>query len=214
MSSFSFANISFVQSAASYKQAPLLVNLQGEPLPEVAVVGRSNVGKSSLLNEVFRRKNLVKTSSTPGKTQLINFFAIPNQICFVDLPGYGFANVPANIRKKWGPMVQGYLEQREALKLVLFLFDIRRMPNEDDHQMMRWIMHSGKPAVLVLTKVDTVGRSICARNTAAILKAFNIDADVVHFSTPDHRGRKELLAAIRDLLSTSTQDFEGEDGTP
>lgn len=200
MSSFSFANIRFIQSAASLKDAPLLENLQGEPLPEVAVVGRSNVGKSSLLNSLFSQKNLVKTSRTPGKTQLINFFAIPNEICFVDLPGYGFAQVPEAIRAKWGPMVQGYLTKRHALKLILFLFDIRRMPNSDDHQMMRWVIHSNKPAILVLTKVDTVGKTVCARNTAAILSALQIEADVVHFSVPDHRGRKELLAAIRELM--------------
>lgn len=204
MSGFSFAEIQFIQSAATINQAPLLVNLQGEPLPEVAVVGRSNVGKSSLLNALFCRKNLVKTSSTPGKTQLMNFFAIPNQICFVDLPGYGFAQVPEKIRLKWGPMVQGYLTKRSSLKLILFLFDIRRMPNSDDRQMMRWMIHSGKPAILVLTKVDTVGKTVCTRNTAAILHALEIEADVVHFSIPDHRGRKELLAAIRDLLDKKT----------
>lgn len=214
MSSFAFTDIRFIQSAASNRQCPHLVNLQGQSLPEIAVVGRSNVGKSSLLNLLFRRKNLVKTSCTPGKTQLINFFAIPNQVCFVDLPGYGFANVPAKIRAQWGPMVQNYLEQREPLKLILLLFDIRRMPNDDDFQMLQWILHSGKPAILVLTKIDTIGKSVCARNTAAILRALNIEADVVHFSVPNNQGRKELLAAIRDLLETSEQYPEENDGTP
>lgn len=210
MSAFSFAHVQFIASAASYKQAPKLLDSKGEPLAQIAVVGRSNVGKSSLLNVLFRRKNLVKTSSTPGKTQLINFFAIPDQICFVDLPGYGFAKVPEQVRAKWGPMVQDYLTNSPNLKLIVFLFDIRRMPNEDDQQMMRWILHSQKPAILVLTKIDTVGKSVCQRSTAAILKALHVDADVVHFSATKNVGRRELLAAIRGCLNLAPEDVEGE----
>ena len=131
-----FQKATFVKSAVKKNDYPIIRNESGVILPEIAIAGRSNVGKSSLLNHLFLSKNLVKTSSIPGKTQLINFFSIDDTFAFVDLPGYGYAKVPQAIRQDWGPMIQTYLEPRESLKVILFLFDIRREPNEDDYKFM------------------------------------------------------------------------------
>ena len=139
-----FKNAKFVKTGMTPKDFPVMRDLSGDPLPEVAVAGRSNVGKSSLLNNLFQHKGLVKTSSTPGKTQAINFFSLNDMLAFVDLPGYGYAEVPEKIRKQWGPMVQGIWNAGQRLKLILFLFDIRRMPNEDDEQFLEWVARNQK----------------------------------------------------------------------
>lgn len=200
--SFQFKNPKFITSAASAKGYPVLKNLRGQIMPEIAVAGRSNVGKSSLLNSLFHVQKLVKTSATPGKTQLLNFFTLDDKVGFVDLPGYGFANVPAAVKKNWGPMVQGYLSEREPLKLVLCLFDIRRKPNEDDLQMLQWAAESGKAVILVLTKVDKVNQSEKQKNTKQILEAFGIaNLHYVHYSSLKHTGRDQLMAMLRDALS-------------
>ena len=146
----------FVKTAILPKDYPVIRNIRGKILPEIAVAGRSNVGKSSLLNHLFHSRHLVKTSSTPGKTQALNFFIFEDEIAFADLPGYGYAQVPHGVKKQWGPMVQAYLEKRETLKLILFLMDIRRIPNEDDLQFLDWVVHCQKSMIMVLTKVDKV----------------------------------------------------------
>lgn len=207
MASYDFRNPKFITSAINPEGYPTLVDLKGVPLPEIAVAGRSNVGKSSLLNHLFQSKKMVKTSSTPGKTQLINFFTLNDQIGFVDLPGYGFAKVPASIRKTWGPMVQNYLDNREHLKLVLFLFDIRRVPNEDDFLFLKWAVASNKAVILVLTKVDKVKRDEKKANTKKILEAFG--ATNLHhtfYSTTKNKGRQELITLIHEALSDEIQN--------
>jgi GTP-binding protein len=196
-----FNNAKFITSAVHPKDFPILKNAQGQILPEIAVAGRSNVGKSSLLNDLFQSKNLVKTSSTPGKTQLLNFFTLDDALCFVDLPGYGYANVPVSVKKRWGPMIQNYLEHRECLKVLLCLFDIRRQPNEDDFQMLEWAAHYQKAVILVLTKVDKVGQSEKAKNTKAILEAFGMaNLHYTHYSVTKNIGRKALIAMLCDAL--------------
>jgi GTP-binding protein len=207
MASYDFRNPKFITSAINPEGYPTLVDLKGVALPEIAVAGRSNVGKSSLLNHLFQSKKMVKTSSTPGKTQLINFFTLNDQIGFVDLPGYGFAKVPASIRKTWGPMVQNYLDNREHLKLVLFLFDIRRVPNEDDFLFLKWAVASNKAVILVLTKVDKVKRDEKKANTKKILEAFG--ATNLHhtfYSTTKNKGRQELITLIHEALSDEIQN--------
>lgn len=202
MSGFLFRNPKFIKTAINPKDYPVLRDLSGDLLPEIAVAGRSNVGKSSLLNNLFQCHGLVKTSSTPGKTQAINFFTLGNNLAFVDLPGYGYAKVSMSVRKNWGPMVQNYLENRDTLQLMLFLFDIRRMPNEDDFQLLNWIMHQQKAMILVLTKVDKVTQSERAINTRKILEALNLEnLHYVHYSVPKDVGRKKLIALINDALS-------------
>jgi GTP-binding protein len=176
----------FITTAVEPKQYPTIRNHSGKILSEVAVVGRSNVGKSSLLNHLFQVEGLVRTSCTPGKTQTLNFFSWDN-IAFADLPGYGYAKVPAHIKKEWGPMIQAYLEKRETLKVILFLLDIRREPSEDDLQLMDWIIRSNKAVILVLTK--------------RILSAFPaMNLHYTHYSVLKGRGRKELLDMIKDAI--------------
>lgn len=193
-------NPQFIKTAVWEKDYPVLRNLQGDLMPEIAVAGRSNVGKSSLLNNLFR-KDLVKTSATPGKTQHINFFTVNDSIGFVDLPGYGYAEVPASVRKQWGPMVQAYLEKREQLKMMLLLFDIRRKPNEDDLLMYNWARYNQVPVVLVLTKVDKVGANEKRSQTQKILTAFDDESlPYLHYSVTKNVGRIELIHKIEEGL--------------
>lgn len=199
-SSFRFPK--FIKTATQLKEYPLLKDDAGKILPEIAVAGRSNVGKSSLLNHLFNAKGLVKTSATPGKTQALNFFTVNNELVFADLPGYGYAEVPPKIRKQWGPMVQTYLDKRENLKLILFLFDIRRQPNEEDLQMLDWILHSQKGMILVLTKVDKVNQSERTKNTKKILEAFNLDnLHYLHYSVLKESSRLPLIHMICDSMA-------------
>lgn len=201
MTKFLFKNARFIKTAVGPKDFPKLVNLKGHPLPEIAVAGRSNVGKSSLLNSIFQAKGMVKTSSTPGKTQALNFFTLNEEIAFVDLPGYGYAKVPDSLRKNWGPLIQNYLENRKELKIILFLFDIRRIPNEEDLQLMDWIIYNQKAALLVFTKVDKVNQNERTVNTKKILEAFNVqNLHYIHYSVPKDEGRRELMAIIKDAL--------------
>lgn len=211
MKKLEFKNAKFIKTAVAPKGFPVLKEDSGKPLLEIAVAGRSNVGKSSLLNHLFNHKGLVKTSATPGKTQAINFFTLNDTIAFVDLPGYGFADVPESVRKQWGPMIEGYLKNRETLKLILFLFDIRRMPNEDDLKFLEWIVHYKKSAILVLTKVDKVTKNECQANTKKILKAFSAEnLHHVHYSVLKNVGRKELIGMVKDALKSEMTDTSEE----
>lgn len=205
MNEKTFKNPRFVTTAVGSEGYPVLKDPQGRLLPEIAVAGRSNVGKSSLLNNLFQVKGLVKTSSTPGKTQALNFFTINSQLVFVDLPGYGYANVPPSTRKKWGPMVQGYLSDRPQLKLILFLFDIRRVPNEEDLEFLEWSARSGKAVILVLTKVDKVNQSEKIRFTRKILETFDTENLYhVNYSVTKNIGRKELLHMMFDAINSES----------
>ncbi len=197
-----FKNARFVKTAVKPSDYPTIKNDKGHILPEIAVAGRSNVGKSSLLNHLFQSKSgLVKTSSTPGKTQALNFFNLNNLIAFADLPGYGYAQVPLAVRKEWGPMIQSYLEKREELKLILFLLDIRRSPNAEDIEMINYILQSGKSMILVLTKTDKVNQSEKLLNTKKILEALNLEnLYYVYYSTLKGGGRLPLIKLICDAL--------------
>lgn len=197
----------FIKTALLPKDYPLIRNQKGQILPEIAVAGRSNVGKSSLLNHLFQSKHLVKTSSTPGKTQALNFFNYEDQVAFADLPGYGYAQVPQGVKKQWGPMVQTYLEQRDTLKLILFLMDIRRIPNQDDLQFLDWVVHCQKAMILVLTKVDKVKRDERKLNTDKILEALGAsNIHYVYYSATKNQGRRELLAMIHDALAEESKE--------
>ena len=143
----------FVTSAVTPDQYPTFKH------PEIAFSGRSNVGKSSLINTLINRKRLVKTSSTPGRTQLVNFFLINNSLGLVDLPGYGYAKVPAAVRKNWGPMIETYLKTRENLKAVILIMDIRRLPDHKEFDFIAWLADSNVPVIPVLTKVDKLKKS-------------------------------------------------------
>lgn len=196
----------FVKTALLPKDYPIIRSKGGKILPEIAVAGRSNVGKSSLLNHLFDSKNLVKTSSTPGKTQALNFFAFDEKIAFADLPGYGYAEVPASIRKQWGPMVRTYLEKRLTLKVILFLLDIRRLPNQEDLQFLDWVSYQSKATILVLTKIDKVKLNERKVNTQKILAALGAgNIHYVYYSVTANQGRRELIAMLEDALQDEAQ---------
>ncbi|HEV8052287.1 MAG TPA: ribosome biogenesis GTP-binding protein YihA/YsxC [Parachlamydiaceae bacterium] len=209
MTKYTFKNAKFITSATKASAYPVVKMPSGDLMTEIAVAGRSNVGKSSLLNHLFQSRDLVKTSSVPGKTQLINFFTLDEALSFVDLPGYGYAKVPMEVRKKWGPMIQEYLEKRSQLKLMLLLFDIRRIPNDEDRQLIEWIVAAEKSVILVLTKVDKVTRNEKAANTAKILRAFNCEnLHYTHYSTTKNVGRKELISMLIDALADDKTEEE------
>lgn len=205
MIKYLFKNAEFVKSALAAKDYPLLKGPQGFFLPEIAVVGRSNVGKSTLLNDLFQSKRLVKTSSQPGKTQTINFFTLNQQLSFVDLPGYGYAQVCQSIQKQWGPMVESYLNSRDYLKLILFLLDIRRIPSVEDLQLMAWIRAKQIPSLLILTKVDKVNLSEKKQQTEHIIKTFSENGfesiNPIHYSAPKKEGRHQLINQIISCLN-------------
>lgn len=204
-----FKNAKFIKSAVNPPGYPNPKNDRGELLPEIAVVGRSNVGKSSLLNDLFQSKGLVKTSATPGKTQLINFFTLNDQLTFVDLPGYGYAKVPLETRKKWGPMIQYYLEKRQNLQIVLFLFDIRRLPNEEDIALLSWIQASRKPVLLILTKVDKVTHNQKKLAEKKIKERFGEGTpSSIYYSTLKREGRRDLIGWISHHLNAENPSME------
>ena len=185
----------FITSATKPSQYP------PELLPEVAFAGRSNVGKSSLINTLVNRKRLVKTSSTPGRTQLINFFDVNQQMGFVDLPGYGYAKVPIAVRKKWGPMIETYLSRRETLKGVVVIMDIRRIPKQEEINLLGWLNHYGIAGILVLTKTDKLSKNKQGKQHHLIARALErgID-DFILFSAKSRRGRDQLWDSILTLV--------------
>ncbi|NIP99364.1 MAG: YihA family ribosome biogenesis GTP-binding protein [Nitrospinaceae bacterium] len=178
----------FIISAVSAKQYP------AGHLPEFAFVGRSNVGKSSLINSLLNRKKLVKTSATPGKTQMINFFNINGDLIFADLPGYGFAKVPPAVQKKWQALVENYLIHRENLRAVVLLIDIRRKPTELDLHMQEWLEQYEVDYILAATKADKLSQAEQSQQLKLIRAAFLQDRDheLIAYSSKTHRGRKEL----------------------
>lgn len=203
---FSFKNPLFIKSAVKSKDYPAMRTASGRIMDEIAVAGRSNVGKSSLLNHLFQRRDLVKTSSVPGKTQLINFFSLDDTLSFVDLPGYGYAKVPISVRRRWGPMIEEYLDHRPNLKLILFLFDIRRIPNDEDKLFLEWAAARQKAVILVITKVDKVTLNQRNSNTKKILDAFNCEnLYYTYYSTTKNIGRKELITLIIDALKEESK---------
>ncbi len=177
-------------------------NYPPEHLPEIAFAGRSNVGKSSLINVLVNRKSLVRTSSTPGRTQLINFFDVNNKFSLVDLPGYGYAKVPLAVKKAWGPMIRTYLETRESLSGVVFIFDIRRVPREDDIRMLDWLEEFGVPTIPVITKMDKVKRSQRDKHIKVIVEETGLSLDAFTlFSASTREGSGEIWERIEEALN-------------
>lgn len=154
MKKIPFTQAQFLASAFNIESFPKPVDLNSSPLPEVALVGRSNVGKSSLINNLLKNKTLAKTSSTPGKTQSVNFYTVNDQLALVDLPGYGYAKAGKTIKKQWAPLIDAYLEDRPQLKLILLLIDSRRELNKEDQAMIDWTLFRQIPLLLIFTKSD------------------------------------------------------------
>lgn len=173
-------------------------------LPEIAFAGRSNVGKSSLINVLVERKGLVRTSSTPGRTQLINFFqmtAVPVSLNLVDLPGYGYAKVPLDVKRQWGPMMERYLAGRESLRGVVLILDIRRIPSDEDLQMLDWLRSYNRRPIVVLTKCDKLTKNQRAKQIALISQRTGIAKEgLTLFSALSREGRDNVWQAIQAVL--------------
>jgi len=179
-----------------------LDRLPDDGRPEVAFAGRSNVGKSSLLNRLLGRRNLVKVSSRPGKTQALNFFLVNDSFYVVDLPGYGFARVSRSMQRKWQDLVGGYLERRQPLVAVVLLVDIRHPVKKNDLDVFTWLRQQGRPVVLVYTKIDKLGRGQLQRQAAALDAGFGVgNTERVLFSARTGAGRENLLARLDQLLA-------------
>ena len=171
--------------------------------PEVAFAGRSNVGKSSLINVLVGRKRFARTSATPGRTQALNFFSVDRRLYFVDLPGYGYARVPLQIRKSWGNMVETYLRKRPNLNAVVVILDIRRDPTAGDMDLLRWLERYGTNCILVLTKADKLSRQQSltrARQIGSQLADTTTDRPTV-FSARTREGREEIWEKINGVIS-------------
>jgi len=190
----------FVKSAVRPDQYPLPI------FPEIAFVGRSNVGKSSLINALTNRKNLAKTSNTPGRTQLINFFLINESVSFVDLPGYGFAKVPLSVKKDWGRMIEIYLKERPSLVLVVMILDIRRDPSPDDLSLIDWLSLYRIPCLFILTKADKFSNNQCLARRKSIEKALGRAAQshMILFSAKTRKGVDDVLMFIDRHLAAVT----------
>jgi GTP-binding protein len=194
-----------ILSAEFIKSATTPLHYPEGVFPEVAFVGRSNVGKSSLINALVGRKNLAKTSNTPGRTQLINFFLINRRYSFVDLPGYGFARVPESVRRNWGPMVETYLKERPNLRLVILIMDIRRDPAGHDMELLQWFNHYLIPTLPVLTKIDKLSKSKVQQRARQIeqmlMEGVNLQTapKPVLFSARTGEGKEALWSFIEAL---------------
>ena len=191
----------FIKSAVWPPQYPPAI------MPEIAFVGRSNVGKSSLINTLVGRKNLSKTSNTPGRTQLINFFTINEKMSFVDLPGYGFAKVAQSVKKDWGDMIEAYLRERLSLTLVILILDIRRDPSEDDLSLRDWLENYRIPYLYILTKTDKLSNNQAIARKRAIERILRVSADKkpILFSTITQKGRDDIWQFMEDHLSSLPQ---------
>lgn len=185
----------FVTSMAEYGKFP------GKGLPQIAVAGKSNVGKSTLINKLCRRNKLARTSATPGKTRLLNVFLLNGSFHLVDLPGYGFAKVDKKEKLRWGEMMQHYFEQAEELKHVFCLVDIRHEPTEDDRTMNQFLREMDIPFSVIATKADKISRGARSKYLAPICRALSVQPwEILCFSGEDGTGREELLKRIEEIL--------------
>ena len=180
--------------------------------PEFAFAGKSNVGKSSLINALLNRKSLARTSSTPGKTQTVNFYRVNDAFYFVDLPGYGYARVSKTEREKWGKMIERYLHKSQMLRQVFLLIDIRHEPGENDRTMYDWIVKNGFHPVVIATKKDKIKRSQLSKQTAVIRRTLGMGAEelLIPFSAETKEGREEIYAILTAGLNEPVRETEGE----
>ena len=176
-------------------------------MPEVAFAGKSNVGKSSLINCMINRKALARTSQNPGKTRTINFYNVEDRLYFVDLPGYGYAKAPKSEQQKWGKMIEGYLLKREELKTIIILVDIRHEPGENDRMMYDWLKHYGHNIIIVATKSDKLKRSQLDKHKKMLKTAFGLEKEdiLLPFSSETKSGRDELWEIIERVCEITRE---------
>jgi len=200
-----FNEVSFMDSVFSLKRLP-------DPLyPEIAFAGRSNVGKSSLINKLINRKSLVKTSSKPGKTQSLNFFEVKERMYLVDLPGYGFARVGRQMRSGWEELIGGYLLERETLACVVVIIDLRHELKATDREMLDWLQYNNIPALPIYTKADKLSKNQQSKQAAALDAALNIaPADRILFSIKTNLGCEELRRRLAAYGEYSEYDETSE----
>ncbi|MFC2583256.1 MAG: ribosome biogenesis GTP-binding protein YihA/YsxC [Lachnoanaerobaculum saburreum] len=170
--------------------------------PEIVFAGKSNVGKSSLINALMNRKSLARTSGKPGKTQTINYYKVNDELYFVDLPGYGYANANLATREKWGKMIERYLHTSKQIKCIFLLIDIRHEPGKNDKQMYDWIVYNGYSPVIIATKLDKLKRSQIAKCIKTLREGLGLQKEVVliPFSSETKQGKKEVYEFIENLL--------------
>ncbi len=193
-----FRDVEFVMGATTWDALPR------DRRPEVAFIGRSNVGKSSLLNMLVGRKSIARTSRTPGKTQEFNFYLVNRRIYFVDLPGFGYARVSKNVRDRWGRFIGRYLTERETLKLVIHLVDGRHEPTRLDRDIMETMRGGDVPYMIALTKTDKLSgneRTKSEKRVDDVLKGYAMEVPVLLTSAKDKRGRNELIGWIDDVVA-------------
>lgn len=195
-------DVEFLTSAFKENQYP------APDRPEIAFAGRSNVGKSSLINTLVNRKKLARTSATPGRTQSINFFRFGNTLYLVDLPGYGFARVPVRVKQSWQQMVESYLKKRKTLKAVVVILDIRRDPTTGDMDLLHWLNHYRIHPIIVLTKADKISRQEAKRRAGLIYGqlAGTSPGEPVVFSAKTRQGREEIWERVRAVTGLLEQD--------
>ena len=195
-------NAEFIRSAADLKDCPR------DGLPQIAFAGRSNVGKSSVINRLLNRKNFARVGSAPGKTTHINYFRIDNKFYFVDLPGYGYAKVSKQERARWGKLIEQWFADTSLLTLGVQIVDLRHKPTADDCAMVRWFLDSGKPFVVVANKHDKIKKSQWEPNLAVIRETLELPetVPVISFSAEKGLGKEELLAVILDHVRAAYPD--------
>lgn len=176
-------------------------------VPEIAFAGKSNVGKSSLINALLNRKSLARTSASPGKTQTINFYNVNHEMYLVDLPGYGYAKVSQSVKEQWGKLIERYLHQSKQLKAVFLLVDIRHDPSEHDKTMYNWILHNGYQPIIIATKADKLKRSQIPKQVKAIKEGLKLapGSVVIPFSAQTKQGREEIWNLAEQLLFQETE---------
>lgn len=189
-----------IKSAEYIKSFPDIKGIDLPDLPSIAFIGRSNVGKSSLINSLLNRKNLVKTSSNPGKTQLINFFLINELFYFVDLPGYGFANVPVRIKKQWEDMIYNFLSSYQNLKLIVQLVDIRRTPTKLDIHLNNIIKGLGADSLVIANKVDKLKKNEIQKAVKGVKTNLQISDQLILHSAPKKVGKDEIWKVLEQYL--------------
>lgn len=196
-----------VKSAELETVCGITSKLPEHTLPEVAFAGKSNVGKSSMINALMNRRSLARTSSQPGKTQTINFYNINKEVYFVDLPGYGYAKTSLEVKEKWGKMIERYLKKSKVLRCVFLLIDIRHEPSANDKLMYEWILYQGYEPVIIATKLDKIKRSQIDKQLKLVREGLGAKKDtrIIPFSAQTKQGREELLEYISSLLVPVTE---------